>query len=201
MFQFVTVLGCFIFAYLLGSVSTAIVVSKLMGLPDPRTEGSGNPGATNMLRLGGKKIAAIVFIGDFLKGLVVIVGAKFFLLPIYVGWTGLAIVLGHIFPVFFHFKGGKGVATGAGVLVGLLWYVGVIVILCWVFVVVLFRYSSLGAIVSTLVSPFLIAWFAPEYLDAVILINLLILWRHQDNIRRLIKGSETKVGQHGHKRS
>ena len=201
MFQFVTVLGFIIFAYLLGSVSTAIIVSKLMGLPDPRKQGSGNPGATNMLRVGGKKLAAVVFAGDFLKGFVVIVLAKFFLLPVYVGWIGLAVVLGHIFPIFFNFKGGKGVATGAGVLVGLLWYVGVMVILCWILIVVLFRYSSLGAIVSVVVSPFLIAWLAPQYLDAVIVINLLILWRHQDNMQRLIKGSEIKVGHHGHKRS
>jgi len=195
MIQFITALSFFVFAYLLGSIPLAIVVSKLTGLPDPRKAGSGNAGATNMLRIGGKKLAALVLCGDFLKGFTVIILSKYFLLPMYIGWIGLAVVLGHIFPVFFHFKGGKGVATGAGVLVGLLWFIGVIVILCWVLVVLLFRYSSLGAVVALCVTPFLVGWLAPECLEPVVVIILLILWRHQDNIRRLIKGTETKIGK------
>ncbi|MDX2163813.1 MAG: glycerol-3-phosphate 1-O-acyltransferase PlsY [Gammaproteobacteria bacterium] len=195
MIQFITALSFFVFAYLLGSIPLAIVVSKLTGLPDPRKAGSGNAGATNMLRIGGKKLAAIVLCGDFLKGLVVVVLSKYFLMPMYVGWIGLAVVLGHVFPVFFRFKGGKGVATGAGVLVGMIWSIGIIVILCWVLVVLLSRYSSLGAVVALCVTPFLVEWLAPEYLEPVVVIILLILWRHQDNIRRLIKGTETKIGK------
>lgn len=197
MIQFVSVLGLMLFAYLLGSIPSAIVVSRLMGLPDLRTTGSGNPGTTNMLRIGGKKLAAIVFIGDFLKGVIAILAAKYFLLPVFVAWVGLVVIVGHIFPVFFKFKGGKGVATAAGVFVGLSWQLGLLVILCWIIIVALFRYSSLGALISLVLSPFLTAWLTPHYLNAVIVINLLILWRHQDNIARLIKGRETKIGHHG----
>ncbi|HEV2613708.1 MAG TPA: glycerol-3-phosphate 1-O-acyltransferase PlsY [Gammaproteobacteria bacterium] len=197
MIQFVSVLGFMIFAYLLGSIPSAMVVSRLMGLPDPRTTGSGNPGATNMLRVGGKKLAGIVFLGDFLKGIIAVLAAKYFLLPVYIAWVGLAVILGHIFPIFYKFKGGKGVATAAGVFVGLSWQLGLLVILCWIIIVALFRYSSLGALIALVLSPFLTAWLTPQYLNAVIVINLLILWRHQDNIARLIKGRETKIGHHG----
>lgn len=195
MIQIVTVLGFIIFAYLLGSVSSAIIVSKISGLGDPRTEGSGNPGATNMLRLGGKKLALLVLLGDLLKGVIVIVLAKYFLPAQVVAWTGVAVVLGHIFPVFFKFKGGKGVATGGGVMVGLLWYLGLMIIFVWLLTAVISRYSSLGAIVAIIATPILTAWFVPQYLFPVIIINLLILWRHHDNMLRLIKGTEAKIGQ------
>lgn len=201
MIQFITALGFFVFAYLLGSVPMAIVVSRAFGLPDPRHSGSKNPGATNMLRIGGKKVAVIVLLADFLKGIIPVLLCQHFVLPVFVAWVGLGAVLGHVFPVFFQFKGGKGVATGAGVLMGLSWQIGVIMMLCWIFIVLLFRYSSLGAVVALLVTPFLVAWLTPQYLEAVIVIIVLILWRHQDNMRRLIKGTESKIGNHGHERS
>ncbi len=195
MIQIITALCFFLAAYLLGSIPLAIVIAKLSGLPDPRTAGSGNAGATNMLRIGGKKLAIMVLLGDFLKGFLAIAISKYFLLPVYVAWIGLAVVLGHIFPVFFKFKGGKGVATGAGILMGLAWQIGVIIVVCWIFMAIFFRYSSLAAMVSLVVTPFLVSWIAPEYLEPVVVIILLILWRHQDNIKRLIKGTESKIVQ------
>ena len=133
-------------AYLLGSVSTAIIVCKLMGLPDPRTEGSGNPGATNVLRVGGKKAAAITLFGDTLKGLLPVLIARAFTSdPLILGLVGLAAFLGHLYPVFFGFKGGKGVATMLGVLFGYSWWVGLATAATWLIVAKVFKVSSLSA--------------------------------------------------------
>jgi glycerol-3-phosphate acyltransferase PlsY len=185
-----------LFAYLLGSLSSAVFVCRIFGLPDPRTEGSKNPGATNVLRLGGKKLAALVFVGDFLKGSIPVMVAGFFLHPIYLGWVGLAAIIGHLYPVFFQFKGGKGVATAAGVLFALSWPLGLAVFATWFIIALLFRYSSLAAVIATLLVPIYGIWLVDRYtLISLIIIALLVLWRHHDNIKRLFAGTEVKIGR------
>ncbi len=183
------------FAYLLGSLSSAIIVCKLFRLPDPRTQGSGNPGATNVLRLGGKKLAGLVFVGDLLKGLIAVMVARFLVAPDLWGWVGLCAVLGHMYPIFFKFKGGKGVATGAGVLLGISWLLGLIVIVIWVVVAKLFRYSSLAAIAAILIVPVGGFWLAKPMLLSLGFICILILFRHKDNMKRLWAGTESKMGK------
>jgi glycerol-3-phosphate acyltransferase PlsY len=193
-------------AYLMGSLSFAVVVSRLMGLSDPRTYGSKNPGATNVLRSGNKKAAAVTLLLDAAKGWLPVWvvghwGQAWGLAEGTLAMVGLAAFLGHLYPVFFGFKGGKGVATAAGVLLGLEPWLGLAVLLSWILTAVFFRYSSLSAIVAAVFAPFFylfgdgVAWdaVAPVAL-AIAVMGLLLLWRHAENIQRLIAGKETKIG-------
>lgn len=186
------------FAYLLGSLSTAIIVSKLGHIPDPRTQGSGNPGATNMLRLGGKKAAALTLLGDMLKGLVAISLASMLTADhTTLALVGIAAFLGHLYPVFFGFRGGKGVATALGVLMGVSWMVGLGAIVTWLFMAKVFRYSSLAALTAAVLSP-LYLWLArpsPALLAMSLLMSALLLWRHRSNIQRLLSGQEDQIAR------
>ena len=193
-------LNIFLFAglaYLIGSISTAIITCKIMGLEDPRKTGSNNPGATNVLRYGGKKAAIITLLGDMLKGLVpvlLIIQLQTDTLTIAV--VGLFALLGHIFPVYYGFKGGKGVATFYGVILGINWLVGLIAITIWLTVAALLKISSLSAMVSIFFTPFILWHFSQsvELTGTVALMSMLILWRHQSNIKSLMHGSENKIG-------
>ncbi len=185
-------------AYLLGSLSSAIIVCRLAGLPDPRSGGSGNPGATNVLRLGGKKLAALTLAGDLFKGLLpVLAGHALGLPPVILALVGLAAFLGHLYPVFFRFQGGKGVATSLGVLLGLDWAVGLAAVATWLAVAAVSRYSSLSALVATALAPLWVAWRfgALEPAVACAVMTLLLFWRHAGNIRRLVAGNEPRSGQ------
>ena len=187
-------------AYLLGSVSSAILVCRLLGLPDPRTQGSNNPGATNVLRIGGRKAAAITLAGDSLKGLIPMVVGH--LLGVGAGGLapiGLAAVLGHLFPVFFGFRGGKGVATALGVQLGLWWPIGLTVMLLWLVVAKALKISSLSALVSMALAP-LVVWFywpEPVLIGMQIAVTGILFWRHRTNIRNLIQGTEGRIGTGG----
>lgn len=189
-------------AYLLGSVSTAILVCRLMGLPDPRTEGSNNPGATNVLRIGGKKAAALTLAGDSLKGVIPMLACHLLGVPALVfALAGLAVFLGHLYPVFFGFKGGKGVATAAGVLLAFQPWLGAATLLTWIIIAGFFRYSSLASIVAAVFAPLYylfgdgLAWYTETPVTvAIFLMSLLLLWRHRENIGRLATGKESKIG-------
>lgn len=186
-----------VIAYLLGSISSAIIVCRLLGLPDPRGEGSGNPGATNVLRIGGKKAAAITLIGDMLKGLLPVLLAKLLGAGLTVqALVAVAAFLGHLYPVFFGFRGGKGVATALGVLLGLHWQVGLLTIATWLVIAKVFKISSLAALLSLLVTPLYIWWLIPDrsLIIAVIFMVALLFWRHRSNIRSLIQGTEGHIG-------
>jgi glycerol-3-phosphate acyltransferase PlsY len=183
-------------AYLLGSISSAIIVCRLLNLPDPRGQGSGNPGATNVMRIGGKKAAAITLIGDMLKGLIPVLIAKFLGASIAIqALVAVAAFLGHLYPVFFGFRGGKGVATALGVLLGLHWPVGLLTIATWLVIARLFNISSLAALLSILVTPLYIWWLIPErsLMIAMLFMGTLLFWRHRTNIRDLLAGSEGKI--------
>ena len=183
--------------YLFGSISTAIIICKLMGLPDPRTAGSGNPGATNVARLGGKKAAALTLVGDMLKGLLPVLLAHLLQAgPVILAATALAAFLGHLYPVFFGFKGGKGVATGLGVIYGLYWPAGLLTTATWLAMAVMFRYSSLAALIAMLLAPlwFLWLWPEPAVIAAIVVLTVIIFWRHRSNISNLINGKEGKIG-------
>ncbi|WP_353571839.1 glycerol-3-phosphate 1-O-acyltransferase PlsY [Candidatus Albibeggiatoa sp. nov. BB20] len=185
-----------VIAYLLGSFSSAVVVCKLMGYADPRTLGSGNPGATNVLRHGGKKAAIITLILDMLKGVVAVLLAKFLTdHSLFVALSALAVFLGHLYPVFFNFKGGKGVATALGVLLALHWMVGVGALLTWLAMAFSFRYSSLAALITAAMTPIYMYWFSgiEHYIVANVIITALIFWRHQSNIQKLVNGTEGKI--------
>ena len=187
---------CISVAYLLGSVCSAVIVSQALDLPDPRKEGSKNPGATNVLRLSGKKNAAIVLLGDMLKGFLPVILAKLLDAgPTVVGLTCLAAVLGHMFPIFFNYKGGKGVATAMGGLMGLNFPLGVIVITIWLLVAKLSHYVSLASIVSMVFAPILsiIALGNATALMPLIIMSLFILYKHSENINRLMDGVEPKI--------
>ncbi len=188
--------GAVIFAYLLGSVSTAIIVCQLLGLPDPRSEGSNNPGATNVLRIGGKGPAILTLLGDTLKGVVAVLIAKYGLhLPdAWLAAVGFAAFLGHLYPVFFGFEGGKGVATALGVLVVLHWPLGLSVIALWIIAFGASRISSLGALVGFVAAPLLCWFMAPEFIVGVTLTSVVLLLRHHGNIRALLKGEERRFG-------
>lgn len=183
--------------YLFGSVSAAIITCKLMGLPDPRTDGSKNPGATNVLRLGGKKAAAITLAGDMLKGLipVVIVVIAGFSNEV-IAATGIAAFLGHLYPIFYDFKGGKGVATMLGVLIGTHWLVGLGTIGIWLAMAFTFKISSLSALFATACAPLLV-WYvtaSPAITVSTAIMTVLLFWRHRSNIRNLLSGKEEKIG-------
>ena len=183
-------------AYLLGSISSAIIVSRLMGLPDPRSQGSNNPGATNVLRIGGKKPAAITLFGDMLKGFIPVLLANL----MGVGETTLAAVamavfLGHLYPLFFHFQGGKGVATALGVQFGLSWMIGGSVAAIWLFMGYVIKISSLSALVSMALAP-IIVWLVTGSIVLTgmsVVMTLLLFWRHRSNIQKLLAGKESKI--------
>lgn len=184
-----------IFAYLLGSISCAVLVAKWFNLPDPRTQGSGNPGATNMLRVGGKKAAIIVLVGDAFKGLLaVLIGRLLGAEGFWLGMVGLIAVVGHIYPVFFKFKGGKGVATAAGVLFGLSFIVAIVTLITWVVVAAVSRYSSLASLLSAGLAPiYLLIGGHFAYFIPMVLVTVLIAWKHSANIERLRSGVENKL--------
>jgi glycerol-3-phosphate acyltransferase PlsY len=182
--------------YMFGSISTAIIVCKLMGLPDPRTQGSKNPGATNVARLGGKKAAALTLLGDMLKGLIpVLIAQSLQMSPVILAATALAAFLGHLYPVFFGFQGGKGVATALGVIYGLYWPVGLLTTATWLAMAVVFRYSSLAALVAILLTPLWFLWLMPEpeIIAAMSVLTVLLFWRHRSNIRNLVSGKENRI--------
>jgi len=185
-------------AYLLGSVSAAIIVCKLMGLPDPRESGSGNPGATNVLRVGGKTAAAITLVVDALKGFIpVFVASQMSTASWIVGATAFAAVLGHVFPVFFKFKGGKGVATGFGAIFGISWLAGLLTVTAWLALSLSTKISSLAALGSLAMLP-LFLWITTKstvLTASGALIACLVFLRHQSNIQRLLKGQEPKIGE------
>ena len=194
MFLYLILVGL---AYLFGSISSAIVLCRIAGYPDPRRQGSGNPGASNILRLYGKKAAAITLTGDLLKGLLpVLIGRALQVPEVILAGMGVAAFLGHLYPIFFQFEGGKGVATFIGILYGLAWPAGVAFMLVWIVIAATFRYSSLSALVATALSPVLVFIMVPSYayLTATLLMAGLIFWRHQANIRRLLSGTERKIG-------
>jgi len=189
-------------AYLVGSLSFAVIVSRAMGLSDPRTYGSGNPGATNVLRSGSKAAAILTLALDALKGylpvaLVVRFGPTHGLGEGTVAMVALAAFLGHLWPVFFRFQGGKGVATAAGVLLGINPWLGAATLLTWLIIAAFFRYSSLAAIVSAVFAPFyqLLIWGGGPTAIAITVMGLLLIWRHTGNIRKLLEGSESKLFQ------
>ena len=182
--------------YLFGSISTAIIVCKLMGLPDPRATGSRNPGATNVARLGGKKAAALTLAGDMLKGLVpVLIAHALHASPTILAATALAAFLGHLYPVFFSFQGGKGVATALGVIYGLYWPVGLLTTGIWLTMAIVFRYSSLAALTAILLTPLGFMWLLPErpIIIAMVVLTALLYWRHRSNIANLLSGKEDKI--------
>ncbi len=188
-------------AYLLGSLSFAVIVSKFYGMDDPRTYGSGNPGATNVLRSGKKKAAALTLLGDAVKGLV----AVWLALALQdtldlndgtIAAVAVVVLVGHMWPVFFGFKGGKGVATALGVLLGLSWPVALVCTAVWLVVAFGFKVSSLAALVATVISPFA-AWFfglPGSWVFAIVIIAALVLYRHRSNIENLLQGKEGKIG-------
>ena len=187
-------LGMIIFAYLCGSISSAILVCKLAGLPDPRTQGSGNPGATNVLRVGGKLAALAVLVFDVVKGMLPVWLAYWMNLPpLALGLTAIGACLGHIYPLFFRFRGGKGVATAFGAIAPIGWDLTGLMTGTWLLTVLLSGYSSLGAIVSALIAPFYVWWFKPQFTFPVSMLSCLILLRHHDNIQRLWRGQESKI--------
>lgn len=186
--------GLPILAYLLGSLSSAIILSKISGFPDPRSEGSKNPGATNVLRIAGKKAAFLTLVGDCLKGLIpMLVAMAVTDNRLLIAATGFCAFAGHCFPVFFRFKGGKGVATAIAVNVVFNWIIGSIIIAIWLLFARVFRISSLAAIIAFASLPLLVYW--QEASTSITLIftamSTILIWRHKDNIQRLIKGTES----------
>jgi len=182
-------------AYCLGSVSFAIAVSRLMQLPDPRTYGSRNPGATNVLRTGKRAAAALTLAGDAGKGWLAVWLAQLYA-PEAAALAGLAVFLGHLFPLFHRFKGGKGVATAAGVLFGLDVWLGLGSLATWIVIAVFFRYASLASLVAALFAPFF-AWYISLSYDVLLVvasIAALLAWRHKGNIGRLFAGTESRIG-------
>lgn len=183
--------------YLLGSLSSAVIVARLMGLRDPREVGSKNPGATNVLRYGGKKAAIATLAGDMLKGVIAVLIARWLSTdPVIIGATMVTAFLGHLYPVFFGFKGGKGVATALGAFLGANLWLGLAVVGTWLLMAFITRYSSLSALVATAAAPFFTWYFLgkPPYIIAVVVIAAMLFWRHRSNIRNLLTGKENKIG-------
>ncbi len=183
-------------AYLIGSISTAIIVCKIMGLPDPREGGSGNPGATNVLRIGGdkgKKAAAITLVGDMLKGLIPVLIAHWMQLEAaFIVLVGFMAFIGHLYPVFFGFKGGKGVATMLGVMFGLSLPIGLAVGATWLFVAKVLKVSSLSALIASALAPVYIYFLSGEssWVFYTAVMTAFLFWRHRGNIQRIISGEE-----------
>lgn len=191
-----------VLAYLLGSVSFAVLMSKAFGLADPRSYGSGNPGATNVLRSGKKAAAALTLLGDAAKGWLAVFLAIHFAPHdgqglLIVALVALAVFLGHVFPIFLKFKGGKGVATALGVLLALSVWMGLGVLAIWLFVAVVFRYSSLAALVAAIAAPVfaMLLHLRPELVLATVIMSMLLIWRHKSNIQNLMTGREAKIGK------
>ena len=200
--EFLTPLLATLLAYLIGSLSFAVIVSRMMGLSDPRSYGSGNPGATNVLRSGNKAAALLTLVFDALKGFVPVwlalaLQGRYGWGEATIGFVGLAAFLGHLWPVFFRFQGGKGVATAAGVLMALNPLLGLATLATWLIVAAFTRYSSLAAIVSALFAPFyqLLVWDASPMVLPMAVMSLLLVWRHAANIRKLLAGTESRLGQ------
>lgn len=185
-------------AYLIGSIAFGILVSKLFGLPDPRTVGSGNIGATNVARSGKKLPAILTLLGDAFKGwLPVWLALQSGMLMWVVAWVGLAVFLGHLFPIFHRFKGGKGVATALGIMLAISLMLGLAALVTWAIVFAISRYSSLAAIVAAVLSP-IYAWLLLPYKDYVMLmfvIAVMLVWRHRTNIQKLLAGTEAGFGK------
>lgn len=187
---YVLILG----AYLLGSISSAVIFCRLAGLPDPREHGSHNPGATNVLRIGGKLSALGVLMADILKGMLPVSLGFYLELPIsMIGFIALASCLGHIFPIFFKFQGGKGVATAFGAIIPMGYSVAGLAVGTWLLVFLISGYSSLSAVITALIVPLYIWWFSPELTFPVALVCCLLVYRHHDNIQRLWRGQEDRV--------
>ncbi|MEI8596633.1 glycerol-3-phosphate 1-O-acyltransferase PlsY [Photobacterium sp. Hal280] len=188
------VLLIIIAAYLLGSVSSAVLICRLFRLPDPRDSGSGNPGATNVLRIGGRGAAALVLVCDILKGMLPVWISYFLgINPFLLGIIGIAACLGHIYPLFFHFRGGKGVATALGALAPIGWDLSGMLIATWMVVAVLCGYSSLASMITALIAPMFTWWVKPQYTMPVAMLSCLIILRHHENVRRLLDGKEYKI--------
>lgn len=185
-----------ILAYLIGSISSAILAARVYTLADPRAVGSGNPGATNILRQGNKTAALVTLLGDILKGALPVIIARLLTGdPVILAAVAAAAFLGHLFPLYYRFRGGKGVATGLGVYLALCWAVGLGLIACWLLVAAVTRYSSLAAIVTSAVSPLLVAYWLPHpaYLVMALVLAALLLWRHRGNMQRLWRGEEDRI--------
>ena len=185
-------------AYLVGSIASAILVCRAMGLPDPRGEGSGNPGATNVLRIAGKGPAALTLAGDVLKGaLPVLLASSLPLAPTVEALSALAAFLGHLYPLYFRFEGGKGMATALGAIAALAWPVACTMCAIWLAVAAVTRYSSLASIVAAIGAPVAALWFAPHPANLGVLVAIagFLLWRHRRNVQRLVRGTESRIGQ------
>lgn len=204
---FLQIIGLIVGAYLIGSISFAVLVSRVMGLPNPHSYGSKNPGATNVLRTGNKKAAILTLLGDSMKGFVAVLIAQVLLkeqqnLQWLVAMVAFVVFIGHLYPIFHQFKGGKGVATAAGVLFGIHWILGLAAISTWLIIAVFFRYSSLAALITAIFAP-LYAYFLffvdgripQEMCMAVLGIGIFLIWRHQANISHLLGGTEQKIGK------
>jgi glycerol-3-phosphate acyltransferase PlsY len=195
--------AAFLVAYLLGSISFAVLISKAMGLGDPRTYGSKNPGATNVLRSGSKLAAGLTLLLDFLKGFAPTALVQYFSFDLgfedtTIAFVGVAAFLGHLFPVFFRFKGGKGVATAAGVLLAYEPYLGLGTLAVWIAVAAVFRYASLASIAAAVAAPFITLVFfdhRPSLALAVIVMSLALIWRHWRNVVKLMAGKESRIGE------
>jgi glycerol-3-phosphate acyltransferase PlsY len=183
-----------LFAYLLGSISSAILICKWLGLPDPRTTGSNNPGATNVLRISNKLTAITVLFLDVLKGTIPVWTAYFLKIePIYLGFIGVCACLGHMYPLYFQFKGGKAVATALGTLLPIGLGLGGLLVLTWFIVAKITKYSSLAAIITVSLAPLYVYFLKPIYMYPTIMLSVLIVFRHKENILRLFKGTENKI--------
>ncbi|MDF9398324.1 glycerol-3-phosphate 1-O-acyltransferase PlsY [Vibrio sp. 1180_3] len=189
-------LSMIISAYLLGSISSAVLICRVLRLSDPRDVGSNNPGATNVLRIGGKKAAIAVLLFDMLKGTIPVwVGYYLGIDPILLGLVAITACLGHMYPIFFHFKGGKGVATALGAIAPIGLDLTGLIMLTWIVVALLFRYSSLAALITVLLAPFYTWLIKPQYTLPVAMLCCLIVFRHHQNIKRLFTGTEPKFGE------
>ena len=185
-------------AYLAGSAASAVLVCRAMGLPDPRGEGSGNPGATNVLRIGGKGPAALTLAGDVLKGVLpVLLARSLALSPTVEALSALAAFLGHLYPLYFRFQGGKGMATALGAIAALAWPVAGIMCALWLAVAAATRYSSLASMTAAIAAPVAALWLAPHpgNLAVLVVITAFLLWRHRANVQRLIDGTESRIGR------
>ncbi len=189
-------IGLVILAYLAGSLASAVIVCRALGLGDPREQGSGNPGATNVLRLYGKTAAVLTLSGDVLKGLLPVLLLRFIQAPdVFIAAAGLAAFSGHLYPLFFGFRGGKGVATLIGVLLAFHWLLGVAFMITWLLTALLSRYSSLAAITAGALSP-AYCWLiipSPFHFAGISLMSAVLIWRHRSNIKKLSAGEENKI--------
>ena len=185
-------------AYLAGSIASAILVCRAMGLPDPRGAGSGNPGATNVLRMAGKRAAALTLAGDVLKGAApVLLASGLSSSPTVVALAALAAFLGHLYPLYFRFRGGKGMATALGAIAALAWPVAGVVCAIWVVVAAATRYASLASMTAAVAAPIAALWLAPypAIPGVLAVVAVLLLWRHRANIQRLVRGTESRIGR------